>query len=69
MEYTVDSDQLLNISTVMRLLDELRETYDPINKSDLFTEAQILLTELLLGLKPLLRDQSNPVRPEMVSIN
>jgi hypothetical protein len=65
MEYTVDDGQLLSAWTVMRL----RETYDPIGQSDLFIEAQVLLTELLVGLKPWSREQVSSVVPEVVSTN
>jgi hypothetical protein len=65
MEYTVDDGQLLSVWTVMRL----RETYDPIGQSDLFIEAQVLLTELLVGLKPWSREQVSSVVPEVVSTN
>jgi hypothetical protein len=47
----------------------LRETYDPIGQSDLFIEAQVLLTELLVGLKPWSREQVSSVVPEVVSTN
>jgi hypothetical protein len=50
-------------------MDQLRETYDPIDQSDLFIEAQVLLTELLVGLKPWSRQQVSSVMPEVVSIN
>jgi hypothetical protein len=69
MEYTVDGGQLLGVWTVERLMDQLRETYDPIDQSDLFMEAQVLLTELLVGLKPWSRQQVISVMPEVVSIN
>jgi hypothetical protein len=65
MEYTVDDGQFLSVWTVMRL----RETYDPIGQSDLFIEAQVLLTELLVGLKPWSREQVSSVVPEVVSTN
>ena len=61
----VDDGQLLSVWTVMRL----RETYDPIGQSDLFIEAQVLLTELLVGLKPWSREQVSSVVPEVVSTN
>lgn len=53
----------------MRLMDQLRETYDPIGQSDLFIAAQVLLTELLVGLKPCSREQVSSVVPEVVSTN
>jgi hypothetical protein len=57
MVYTVDSDQLLNLSTATRLLGDIREIPDPIIRSEILTKAQILLTAFVLELKPFSVDQ------------
>ena len=61
MVYTVDSDQLLHLSTATRLLGEIREIPDPIIRSEVLTEAQILLTAFVLELKPLSREETDPI--------
>ncbi len=59
MNYTVDVEQLLNLWTVIRILGEIREIPDETGRSDVLTEAQILLTAFVLGLKPLSRDEAD----------
>ena len=61
MIYTMDVDQLFGLWTVIRLLGEIREIPDAINRSEVLTEAQILLTAFVLGLKPLARDEADPI--------
>ena len=61
MIYTLDVDQLLGLWTVIRLLGEIREIPDAISRSEVLTEAQILLTAFVLGLKPLPRDEADPI--------
>ena len=61
MVYTVDSDQLLNLSTATRLLGDIREIPDPIIRSEVLTKAQILLTAFVLELQPLPDDQTTSV--------
>jgi hypothetical protein len=63
MKYAVDVEQLLNLWTVIRILGEIRELPDETCRSDVLTEAQILLTAFVLGLKPLARDQADSIGP------
>jgi len=57
----VDVDLLFGLSTVIRLLGGIREIPDAITRSEVLTEAQILLTAFVLGLKPLPKDETNPI--------
>ncbi len=61
MVYTMDVDQLFGLWTVIRLLGEVREIPDAIARSEVLTEAQILLTAFVLGLKSLPRDEADPI--------
>jgi hypothetical protein len=61
MIYTLDVDQLFGLWTVIRLLGEVREIPDAITRSEVLTEAQILLTAFVLGLRSLPRDESDPI--------
>ena len=63
MIYTFDNGQLLRIWTVSRLLGEVRNILDPTKRSEVLTEAQVLLTAFILTLKPLPRDQGDAIRP------
>jgi len=57
----MDIDQLFGLWTVIRLLGEVREIPDAITQSEILTEAQILLTAFILGLKSLPRDEADPI--------
>ena len=59
--YTVDAGKLFGLWTVIRLLGEIREIPDAISRSEVLTEAQILLTAFVLGLQPLPRDEADPI--------
>jgi hypothetical protein len=61
MIYTLGVDQLFGLWTVIRLLGEVREIPDAITRSEVLTEAQILLTAFVLGLRSLPRDESDPI--------
>ncbi len=61
MVYTMNVDQLFGLWTVIRLMGEIREISDAITQSEVLTEAQILLTAFVLGLKPLPRDEADPI--------
>ena len=61
MVHTMDVDQLFGLWTVIRLLGEVREIPDAINRSEVLTEAQILLTAFALGSKPLSTNQGNAI--------
>ena len=61
MVYTMDVDQLFGLWTVIRLLGEVRDIPDAIIRSEILTEAQILLTAFVLGLKSLPRDEADPI--------
>ena len=61
MIYTMNFDQLFDLWTVVRLLGEIREIPDAITRSQVLTEAQILLTAFVLGLKSLSRDEADPI--------
>jgi hypothetical protein len=61
MIYIVDLDKLFSLSTVIRLLGGIREIPDAITRSEVLTEAQILLTAFVLELKPLPRNETDPI--------
>ena len=61
MIYTMYVDQLFGLWTVIRLLGEIREIPDAISRSEVLTESQILLTAFVLGLKPLAKDEADPI--------
>jgi hypothetical protein len=63
MIYTLDDGQLLRIWTVSRFLGEIRNIPDPTIRSEVLTEAQVLLTAFILTLKSLPRDQGDAIRP------
>jgi hypothetical protein len=63
MVYTMDEDQLLRVWTVISCFERIRESQDPINQSEILTDAQILLTAFVLDLKPLPGDQSSSAAP------
>lgn len=56
--YTLDDGQLLSLWTVIRLLGETREIFDPTDRCEILTEAQVLLTAFVLELKPSYPDQT-----------
>jgi hypothetical protein len=58
---TVDVARLFGLSTVIRLLGGIREIPDAITRSEVLTEAQILLTAFVLGLNPLSGDPENAI--------
>jgi hypothetical protein len=53
MVYEIDRSQLLGLSTVARLLGEVREISDAADRSELLTKAQIILTAFIVDLEPL----------------
>ena len=60
MIYALDDSELLGLWTVIRYLGELREVADPMDRSEILTQAQIHLTAFIIGLQPLSEDQGNP---------
>jgi hypothetical protein len=53
MVYEIDRSQLFGLSTVARLLGEIREISDVADRSALLTKAQIILTAFIVDLEPL----------------
>jgi hypothetical protein len=53
VEFRTDEAQLLGLWAATRLLGEIRDLEDPMDRAELFTKAQILLTAFVLGLEPL----------------
>lgn len=62
MVYAVDCSQLLGLSTVARLLGEIREISDAADRSELLTKAQVILTAFIIDLEPLPTEQRNVFR-------
>ena len=60
MVYTMDECQLLDLWSVMRCFTQMREVNDPVTRSEILTNAQILLTAFVLDLKPLEKTSSAP---------
>ena len=52
MEFRTDEAQLLGLWAATRLLGEIRDLEDPMDRAELLTKAQILLTAFVLGLEP-----------------
>ena len=63
MSYALDDGQLLRIWTVIRFLGEIRNICDAGSRSELLTEAQVLLTALVLELTPLTHGGSQSLEP------
>jgi hypothetical protein len=61
MVCTIDNDQLFSLWAVVRYLGEVREIPDATTRSEVLTQAQILLTAFVLGLQPSPKDQGNTV--------
>jgi hypothetical protein len=55
MVYTMDEDQLLRLWTVICCFGRIPEIQNPIIQSQIFTNAQILLTGFVLDFKTLPR--------------
>jgi hypothetical protein len=53
MIYVVDERQLLRVWSVIRCFGEIREIKDSAIRSEVLTEAQILLTTFVQELKPM----------------
>lgn len=70
MVYTMDEHQFLRLRSVIRCFAEIRENRDPITKSEILTNAQIILTAILIDLKPLVDDRgsSGPPRSSLRKI-
>ena len=64
MVYTMDECQLLDLWSVVRCFTQIREVKDPVTRSEILTNAQILLTALVIDLKPL--EQSSAPRTTML---
>jgi hypothetical protein len=56
----MDECQLLDLWSVMRCFTQMREVNDPVTRSEILTNAQILLTAFVLDLKPLEKTSSAP---------
>jgi hypothetical protein len=56
----MDECQLLDLWSVMRCFTQMREVNDPVTRSEILTNAQILLTAFVLDLKPLEKTSSTP---------
>jgi hypothetical protein len=56
----MDECQLLDLWSVMRCFTQMREVNDPVTRSEILTNAQILLTAFVLDLKPLGKTSSAP---------
>jgi hypothetical protein len=59
MDYAVDEGQLICLWTVICCFGRIREIEDPVIQSEILTNAQILLTNFVLDMKPLPGDQTN----------
>jgi hypothetical protein len=70
MVYTVDEGQLPRVWTAISCFERIREIQDPTIRSEILTNAQILLTAFALGLQPLPGDQviSAPPRTSLDQI-
>jgi hypothetical protein len=64
MVYEINYTQLLALSTVNRLLGEAREMSNAMDRSEILTKAQIILTAFILGLEPWSEAQTNTVAVE-----
>jgi hypothetical protein len=53
MIYVMDERQLLRVWSVIRCFGEIREIKDPAIRSEVLTEAQILLTAFVQELQPM----------------
>jgi hypothetical protein len=51
VEFRTDEAQLLGLWAATRLLGEIRDLEDPMDRAELLTKAQILLTAFVLGLE------------------
>jgi hypothetical protein len=58
--YTTDDGQLLGLLTAMRFLGEIREKVEPMDQTEVLIQAQILLTAFVVGLQPIISDQTGP---------
>jgi hypothetical protein len=56
----MDECQLLDLWSVMRCFTQMREVNDPVTRSEILANAQILLTAFVLDLKPLEKTSSAP---------
>jgi len=59
MIYVVDERQLLRVWSVIRCFGEIREIKDPAIRSEVLTEAQILLTAFVQELQPVQSHQAS----------
>jgi hypothetical protein len=64
VEFRTDQAQLLGLWAATRLLGEIRDLEGPMDRAELLTKAQILLTAFLLGLEPLHSDQTISPSPQ-----
>ena len=60
MLYTTDDGQLLGLLTAIRFLGEFREKINPMDQTEVLIQAQILLTAFVVGLQPIISDQTSP---------
>ena len=63
MEFRTDEAQLLGLWAATRLLGEIRDLEDPMDRTELLTKAEILLTAFVLGLEPLHSDRTISALP------
>ena len=65
MIYTMDERQLLNMWSVIRCFAVIRENRNPIVQDEILRNAQILLTALVLDLRPLSQEQAGSIPPAL----
>jgi hypothetical protein len=53
MIYIIDEHKLLRLWSVIRCFTEMREISDPVIQSEILTNAQIILTAVVLDLEPI----------------
>jgi hypothetical protein len=63
VEFRTDEAQLLGLWAATRLLGEIRDLEEPMDRAELLTKAQILLTAFMVGLEPLGPDRTISASP------
>jgi len=61
VKYVIEDRQLLGLWAVIEYFGVLREITDEEDRSEILTQAQILLTGFIVDLQPLPKDQANQV--------
>jgi hypothetical protein len=63
VEFRTDEAQLLGLWAATCLLGEIRDLEEPMDRAELLTKAQILLTAFMVGLEPLGPDRTISASP------